>query len=366
MVEQAEEYGWSGEGEGAEILVYAPDEETAERAFQRALPAALLPNVQSPVFAAASGNDVGYVAASTTHVAPDLISPPSRNLFLVADATAENLGMPPRDVRDFVLRGLAEAGPSLPSPNEAGIRRFCEAGAAAAAEDGLIEEEDLAYLAPVEGDPDALGRRALSAGARDWEGRFGLDVAVVGEVLDTDGAETLDLRAGMLALVVRVGGGDLGRLAVSLHRDRIFTRIRAGTDLGAGDDLPAAPEGSEEASDLQAAVRAASNLADARAAGAVYALRRVLRDLAGGLDPRASWKVGGVEARDGFLAHRKDLASAGEGEALISGGIVVAGTGNMWRSAPPFGAPGDEGRWPWEEAGLLGRWAVLDPTGGES
>ena len=365
MVEHAEEYGWSGEGEGAEILVYAPDEETAARAFQRTLPAALLPNVQSPVFAAASRNDFGYAAASTTHVVPDLISPPSRNLFLLADATAENLGMTPLDVRDFVLRGLAEAGPSLPSPNEAGIRRFCEEGARAAAEDGLIEEEDLSYLAPVEGDPDALGRRALAAGARDWEGRFGFDVAVVEEVLDTDGAETLDLRAGMLALVVRVGGGNLGRLALSLHRDRIFTRIRAGIDLGAEDDLPAAPEGSEEASDLLAAVRAASNLADARAAGAVYALRRVLRDIAGGLDLRASWRLGGVEARDGFLIHRKDLAAAGEGEPLISGGTVAAGTGKMWRSAPPFGAPEDEGRWPWEEAGLLGRWAVLDPTGGE-
>ena len=366
MVEHADEYAWSGEGEGAEILVYAPDEKIAERAFERTLPAALLPNVQSPVLTAASATGFGYVAASTSHVAPDLISPPVRGLLLSADATAENLGMPPQDVMNFVLRGLAEAGPSMPSMNEAAVRRACEEGAASTAEDGLIEEEDLAYLPPVEGDPDALGRRALAAGTRDWEDRFGLDVAVVGEVLDTEGAETLDLRPGMLALVIRVGAGDLGRLALAAHRDRIFTRIRAGVDLGAEDDLPAAPAESEEASDLLAALRAAANFADARAARAVYALRRVLGDAAGGLDPRASWRVGGVEERDGFLVHRRDVVAAGDGEPLISGGVVVAGTGKMWRSTPPFGVPEDDGRWPWEEAGLLERWAALDPTVGES
>ena len=366
MVEHAEEYAWSGEGEGAEILVYAPDEGTAAGAFERTLPAALLPNVQSPVFAAASATGFGYVAASTTHAAPDLISPPVRGLLLTADATAENLGMPPRDVMNFILRGLAEAGPSLPPMNEAAVRRACEEGANSAAEDGLIEEEDLAHLPPVEGDPDALGRRSLAAGTRDWEAQFGLNVAVVGEVLDTDGAEALDLRPGMLALVVRVGAGDLGRLALAAHRDRIFTRIRAGVDLGAEDDLPAAPAESEEAADLLAALRAASNFADARAARAVYALRRVLGDAAGGLGLRASWKVGGVEERDEFVVHRKDVAAAGEGDPLISGGVVVAGTGKMWRSAPPFGVPEDEGLWPWEEAGLLERWAVLDPTVGES
>lgn len=366
MVEHAEEFVWSGEGEGAEILVHAPDEQTAESALERTLPAALLPGVQSPVYAASSAEGFGYVAASTTHAAPDLTSPPARGLLLVADVGIENLGMPPRDVPDFVLRGLAEAGPSLPPSNEAGVRRACEEGATAAAEDGLIEEEDLNFLAPVEGDPDALGRRVLAAGTRDWEGPFGLEVAVVGEVLDTDGAESLDLRPGMLALVVRVGAGDLGRLALSLHRDRIFTRIRAGVDLGAEDDLPAAPAGSEEAADLLAAVRAASNFADARAARAVYALRRVLGGVAGGLDLRASWKIGGIEERDGSLVHRKDLAAAGEREPLISGGVVAVGTGKMWRSAPPFGVPEGDGRWPWEEAGLLERWAALDPTVGES
>ena len=366
MVEPAEEFVWSGEGEGAEILVHASDGQTAERALGLTLPAALLPGVRSPVYAAASAGSFGYVAASDTHAAPDLTSPPARGLLLVADVGTENLGMPPQNVPDFVLRGLAEASPSLPPSNEAGVRRACEEGATAAAEDGSIEEEDLEFLAPVEGDPDALGRRVLAAGTRDWEGPFGLEVAVVGELLDTDGAESLDLRPGMLALVIRVGAGDLGRLAVALHRDRIFTRIRAGIDLGAEDDLPAAPAGSEEAADLLAAVRAASNFADARAARAIYALRRVLGGTVGGLDLRASWRVGGVEERDGSLVHRRDLAAAGQGDPLVSGGVLAVGTGKMWRSAPPFGVPEDDGRWPWEEAGLLERWAVLDPTVGES
>jgi tRNA-splicing ligase RtcB (3'-phosphate/5'-hydroxy nucleic acid ligase) len=365
MVDQVEEFAWSGEGEDAEILVRAPDEATAERALDLTLPAARLPGVQGPVHAAASPEDLGWVAASGTHVAPDLISAPARGLLLVADADAGNLGVPTRDVTNLVLRGLAEASPSLPILNEAGVRRVSEEGAAAAAEDGLFEEEDLAHLEPVEGDPDALGRRALIAGTRDWEQGFGLEVAVVGEVLDSEGAEALGVRSGMLALVVRVGGGDLGRLALSTHRGRIFTLIRAGMDLGAQDDLPAAPAGSEEAADLLTAVRAASNFADARAARGVYALRRVLGDAAGGLDIRASWKVGGVETRDGFVVHRKNLAAT-EKEALASGGVVAFGTGKMWRSAPPFGAAEDDGRWPWEEAGLLARLLVLDQAGGES
>ncbi|CAA9467893.1 MAG: RNA-2',3'-PO4:RNA-5'-OH ligase [uncultured Rubrobacteraceae bacterium] len=365
MVDQAEEFAWSGEGEEAEILARAPDEATATRAIDRALPAARLPGVQSPVHAAASGDEFGWVAASGTHAAPDLFSAPIRGLLLVADVDAGSLGLPARDLTDLARRGLAEAGPSLPVLNEAGVRRVCEEGAGAAAEDGLIEEEDLAHLEPVEGDPDALGRRALTAGTRDWEGGFGLEVAVVGEVLDSEGAESLGLRRGLLALVVRAGAGDLGRLALDTHRARIFTRIRAGVDFGAGDDLPAAPLEAEEAADLVAAARAASNFADARAARAVYALRRVLGEVVGGLEMRASWKVGGIEFRDGALIHRDNLAAVAETAVIVSGGAVAAGTGKMWRSAPPFGAPEDEGRWPWEEAGLLERWAELDPTRGE-
>ena len=58
MVDQAEEFVWSGEGEDAEILVRAPDETTAERASERALPAARLPGVHSPVHAAASAENL--------------------------------------------------------------------------------------------------------------------------------------------------------------------------------------------------------------------------------------------------------------------------------------------------------------------
>ena len=365
MVDQAEEFAWSSEGEEAEILVRAPDEATAVRAIDRSLPAARLPGVQSPVHAAASGDELGWVAASGTHAAPDLFSAPARGLLLVAGVDAENLGFPAGDVTDLALRGLTEAGPSLPVLNEAGVRRVCEEGAGAAAEDGLIEEEDLAHLEPAEGDPDALGRRALAAGTRDWEAGFGLEVAVVGEVLDGEGADSLGVRRGMLALLVRAGAGDLGRLALGTHRARIFTRIRAGVDFGAGDDLPAAPLEAEEAADLVAAARAVSNFSDARAARAVYALRRVLGDIVGGLELRAAWRVGGIEVRDGVLIHRNNLAAVAEGGVLASGGAVAAGKGKMWRSAPPFGAPEGGGRWPWEEAGLLERWAGLDPIRGE-
>lgn len=362
MVEHAEEFLWSGEGEGAEILVHAPDEGTAERAFARTLPAADLPGVRSPIHAAASG-ELGWAAASETHAAPDLVSVPARGLLLVAGA--ERPGVPASGLTGYALRGLAEAGPSLPSLNAAGVRRACEEGAFAAAESGLVEEEDLAYLGALEGDPDAPGRRALASGTRDWEEGFGLEAVVVGEILDRDGAEALDLRPGLLALVVRVGAGDLGRLALATHRDRIFARIRAGADFGSGDELPAAPVETEEAADLLSAMNAARNFADARAARALYALRRVLGGPVGGLDARASWRIGGIEERDGLLVHRRNLIPAEARQPVVSGGAVAAGTGKMWLSAPPFGAPESEGRWPWEEAGLLERWVGLKPAGGE-
>jgi tRNA-splicing ligase RtcB len=210
-----------------------------------------------------------------------------------------------------------------------------------------------------------VGRRALAAGQRELE-RIGLQAAVIAEVLDAEGAESLGLERGMLALVVRLGAGDLGRLALAAHRERIVGRIRGGTDLGARDDLPAAPAETEEAADLVAAVAAASNFADARAARSMYALRRVLGDVAGGLSLLAAWKVGGIEALGGALVHRRDLAAVGEGEVLVSSGSVAAGMGKMSRSAPPFGAPGGDGGLPWEEAGLLERWADLDPTEGRA
>ena len=179
--------------------------------------------------------------------------------------------------------------------------------------------------------------------------------------MNAGGAESLGLEAGTLALAVSAGAGDLGRLALTGHRERIAGR---GSDFGTEEDLPAAPAGTEEAADLLAAVGAAANFADGRAALLVYALRRALADTVGALSLRAAWRIGGIEDRDGSLVHRKHLAAAGEGEVLVSGGGVVAGTGKMVGSVPPFGAPEDDGRHPWEEAGVLERWADLDPTEG--
>ena len=365
MVEHAEEFVWSGEGEGAEILINAPDETTAEAAFARTLTVADLPGVRNPVWAAVSQEGFGHVAVSDTHTAPDLVSVTSRGLLLISDAPADGLGIPPRELANLVLRNAGEASRSLPSlaANSAAVARLCEEGAVAVAEDGLMDEDDLAFFDSVEGDPDALGREALAAGGQN-DGRFELEVAVVGEVLDSDGAETLDLGPGMLALLVRVGAGDLGGRSLGTHRGRILNRIRAGVDFGAGTVLPAAPAETEEAADLILALNAAANFADARAARTLYVLRRVLEDVTGNLGVRASWKVGGIEARDGFV-HRKNLAACGTRRSLVSGGVVAGGTGKMWSSAPPFGAPEVEGRWPWEEAGLLERWAALEGAGGE-
>lgn len=359
MAEHAAEYEWRGEGDEAEVILYAPD----DSAFEHALPAARFPGVQSPVYAAASPEGFGWAVASATHAAPDLLSTPTRGLLLVADTTVENLGVEPRELTNRLLRDLPEAGLRLPHLNEAGVARICEGGARAAAEDGLIEEDDLRLLGPRPGDADALGRRALAAGPPEWEARVGLDLRVVAEVLDAETAESLGLQTGVLALVVRVDGGELGRLAFGAHRERILGRVWS-RDFGAEPDLPAAPVGTEEAADLVAALHAASNFADARAARTLWMLRRVLREVAGGLEVRAAWTVGGVEEQGGLLVHRKGLASVTEGEALVSGSYVVAGTGKMWASAPPFGISEEEGRWPWEEVGLLVRWAQLGLPGG--
>jgi len=354
VAEHAAEYEWRGEGDEAEVVLYAPD----GSAFGRALPAARLPGVQSPVYAASSPEGFGWAAASATHAAPDLLSTPTRGLLLVADITTQNLGVEPREMTNLLLRDLPEAGLRLPHLNEAGVARICESGARAAAEDGLIEEEDLRLLGTRPGDADALGRRALAAGPAGWEARVGLDLRVVSGVLDAGGAEGLGLQVGALALIVRVDAGELGRLALAAHRERILGRVWS-RDFGAEPDLPAAPTYTEEAADLVAALHAAANFADARAARTLWMLRRVLREVAGGLEVRAAWTVGGIEEHEGLLVHRKDLASAGAGGVLISGSYAVAGTGKMWASAPPFGVPEEEGRWPWEEAGLLERWAQL-------
>jgi tRNA-splicing ligase RtcB len=319
--------------------------------------------VESPVYATASHVDLGWAAASATHLAPDLLSAPLRGLLLVAGTRSENLGVPPQELMQRVLRELPEVGARLPSLNESGAGRLCESGARSAAEDGLIEEEDLPLLDVRPGDADAIGRRALAAAPREWAGGVEPDLRLVTEILDTEGAESLGLEEGALALVVKVDAGDLGRLALVAHRERILSRVRSG-DFGATPELPAAPAGSGEAEDLVAALYAAANFADARAARTLWWLRRVLGGAAGGLDIRAAWRIGGIEAREGRVVHRSGLAWAESGHVLVCGSYAAAGTGNMWASAPPFGVPEEEGRWPWEEAGLLERLAMLDPPEG--
>jgi tRNA-splicing ligase RtcB len=359
LAEHVAEYEWRGEGEEAEIFLYAPD----DSAFERILPVARFPGVESPVYAAASPEGLGWAAASATHAAPDLLSVPLRGLLLVAGTKSENLGVPPQELMQRILRELPEAGARLPSLNESGAGRLCEWGARAAAEDGLVEEEDLPLLDVRSGDADAIGRRALAAAPHEWEGGVEPGLRLVTEILNTEGAESVGLEEGALALLVKVDAGDLGRLALETHRERILSRVRSG-DFGAAPELPAAPAGSGEAEDLIAALYAAANFADARAARALWMLRRVLGGAAGGLDIRAAWRTGGIEAREGRVVHRRGLAWAESGHALVCGSYAAAGTGNMWASAPPFGVPEEEGRWPWEEAGLLERLAMLDPPEG--
>jgi hypothetical protein len=359
VAEHVAEYEWRGEGDEAEVVLYAPD----DSAFERALTVARLPGVQSPIYAAASPEGFGWVAASETHAAPDLLSAPTRDLLLVADTTTQNLNVEPRGITNLLLRDLPEAGVRLPHLNEAGVARLSESGARAAAEDGLIEEEDLRLLGARPGDADTLGRRALAAGPSGWEARVGLDLRIISGVLDAEGAEGLGLHEGALALVIRADAGELGRLALAVHRDRILGRVWS-RDFGAEPDLPAAPADTGEAADLVAAIHAVANFADARATRALWMLRRVLSEVSGGLEVRAAWTVGGIEERGGLLVHRKDLASAEGGGALVSGRDVGVGTGKMWASAPPFGVPEEEDRWPWEEAGLLERWAQLGLPGG--
>jgi tRNA-splicing ligase RtcB len=359
LAEHAADYEWRGEGDEAEVVLYAPD----DSAFERAMPAARLPGVESPVYAAASQRGFGWAAASTTHVAPDLLSAPRRGVLLVAGTRSENLGLPPQGLRDRIMREFPEAGSRLPSLTESGVGRLCDLGARAAAEDGLVEEEDLPLLGVRPGDADTIGRRALAAGPHEWKGRVEPDLRLLTGILDTGGAESLGLEEGVLVLVVMADAGDLGRLALAAHRERILSRARSG-DFGADPDPPAASAGSGEAEDLIAALHAAANFADARVARALWMLRRVLDGAAGRLDIRAAWRTGGIEEQKGRLVHRRDLTSAEEGYVLVCGSYAGAGTGNMWASAPPFGVPEQEGRWPWEEAGLLERLATLDPPEG--
>ena len=355
MAEHTGDYEWSGEGEEAEIVLFAPDGGAADPGIQRTLPAARLPGAESPVYAATSSEGFGWVAASSTHAAPDLTSIPRRGVLLVAEAG--DLDVPPTDILSFLMRSLSEVG--LPRLDGSGVRRMCESGAIAAAEDALIEEEDLDTFVSSAGDPDALGRRAISEGARDWEIRpRELGVKVVEETFDAEAAEELGLRPGTLVFVLDVGAGNLGRLALTAHRERI-----AGRDFGR-EGVPAAPVETEEAADLLSALGAVSNFVDGRATLLIYALRRALSGAAGRLSVSAAWRVGGIEDDGGLLVHRNTLAAVGNEQIITAGGNVTAGTGNMSGSAPPFGTPEDSGLWPWEEAGLMERLVGLgDPRG---
>lgn len=359
MTEHVADFEWRGEGDEAEVVLYAPN----DSAFERVLPAARLPGVESPVYAAASESGFGWAVVSAESVAPDLASGPMRGVLLTTDAAVENLEVRPKDLRAMILRNLAEVG--TPALGMAGVRRVCEGGALAVAEYGLIEAEDLALFGVRDGEPDALDRRAIAAGERDWEDRLGeMGVYVVGEVFDSEGAEEAGIEPDALAVEVRIGSGDLGRLASAAHRERILGRVWSG-EFELDQALPVAPPGSGEAADLLAALRAAENFADGRAALFLYALRRALRDIGGGgVSPRASWSVGGIEEREGSFVHRRGLAAAGEGKVLVAGSSVATGTGKMWGSVPPFGTCENEGRWAWEEAGLLERLAGLSPPGG--
>ena len=367
MAEHVSDFEWRDEGEEAEVAVYAPDAATAQRTLERALPAARLPGTESPVAAASSQDGFGRVTVSATHASPDLFSSPRYGLLLVAEVPVAGLGTPPDELPRLLARRLSEV--TLPEIGEAGVRELSESGATWAAGEGFIEEEDLSFFLTASGartgDPDSLGRRALAAGARDWTRPGMIGTFAVGEILDSDAAGEAGLEEGALALVVDVGAEDLGRLALAGHRERIVARTVHG-DFGSPEGLPAAPAYTEEAADLRSAAGAAAGYAAGRAALVLYALRRAMRDLTP-LPFRAAWSVGGLEGEEGGRhLHRDGLAAVGEGGLLVSGLRVAAGGGRMFGSAPPFGVLEQEGKWPWEEAGLCAGVSVLEPLGGRS
>lgn len=359
MAERTGDYEWRIEGEAAEAVLYAPDEAALEYPRLRSgLDAATgLPGVESPVYAAASPRGYGLVAASSSHVAPGLVSAPRVGLLLVAGSPVDRLGLPPEDLPRLLARSLSEV--SMPSLSEPELRAACESGAVWAAGEALLGEEDLAPLGASGGDPDALGRRALAVGSREWDPRPGADVRVygVGEMPGSATADSLGLYRGALVVVASVVTGDLGRLALEGHRQRISRR-----DFGDPGTVAAAPRGTEEAADLIAATDAASGYAAARASLLIYALRRALEESVGALDLAASWSLGGFEERGGATLHRRSLARLRRGDALVCGETVASGTGAMLDSAPTFDSEGER-EWPWEESGLLESAALLRPPG---
>ncbi len=355
MTEQANEFEWRREGEEAEIVVNAPDSSIAEIAMQKAAPFATLPGVTNPVHAAASPESFGCVVASETHASATLFSPPERSVLLVVDASGP--GRPsPEELTGIAMRALSDARTTAPS--ERYVRRLCEEGGRAAAEEGLMGEEDLVFFPSAPGDADALGRRAIEAGVRGWrELPESVEALVVAEVLDPAGLDELGLERGSLVMVLRSDAGELGRLAISSHRDRIQSRA-GGFGMECGP--VAAPLDSEEALDLLSASNAAANFADGRMASTLYAIQNSVTEAVGEPRIRASWRIGGIQEDGGVATHRTGLASVAEGRAVVSGGVLGCGTGNMYRSAPPFSVMEYDGRHAWEEAGLLVRWARLE------
>jgi tRNA-splicing ligase RtcB len=361
LAERVGDFEWRGEGENAEISLHAPSGADGEALMELLRPAAELADVESPVYAAAVGREIGWALRSAGHLAPDLAGAPERGLLLVAETPVSAFDSP-GELRAGILRRLSEM--RLPTLSVSGAREICESGATAAAEMGLIEEDDLLFFGHEVGDPDTVTRRAFSASTRDWEDPARFDVFEVKEVFDSERAGELGLEPGFLAFVVRTGAGDLGRLALLAHRQRIGDRIARG-EFEVESGPPAAPAETGEAEDLLAAFRAVANFAGGRAALLVYSLRRAVAETAGLLRVRSGWEVGGVEERDGFV-HRKELATAGTGSVLVAGDAVAAATGAMIGSAPAFGVPEEDGMWPWEEAGLLERLAGLGTIGDPS
>lgn len=383
MMDHSEEFVWRGDGEEAEIVVYAPDADLARQGFVRARRAAALPGAESPVFCAISESGYGHVLRSPAGVSPGLASPPERGLLLAAELPARELarrlGVEEERVGREVLRRFGDSVGGLPRPDAATLRRVCEVGAEVAAGEGVIEEEDLAFLGPLPGDGEAVGRRALLAGEREWGEVFAeIEPLRAVEVLDSEGFERFGVEPDVLLLRLRVGSGDLGRLAFRAHRERIAARVLSGTFDRVADptdgaqSLPVAPAGTEEVRDFLLASAAAANYADALISLSLLVCRRALGDVVGGLSVRTSWRVGGVLEEDGASTHRDGLAAAGEGDVLAvaarpgsePGGALCAALGTMGASAPPFSVQeDDEGRWPWEEVGLLGRLARLGAYG---
>jgi hypothetical protein len=342
-VERTGDYEWRGEGEEAELVLYASE----ASAFDRLTVAGYLPDARNPVYGAAAGGEPGWVVASESHVSPDLVSVPLFGLLLIADSPMSSLGVEPRDFPRLLSRNLSEVRP--PSLGGAEARAACESGAMWAAGEELLEEEDLALFPRADGASEALGRRALSAGSYEI-GEVTADIAAYGT---REEDEEIEVPAGALLFVVRAGCGEAGRLALSAHREHV-----AAGEFDSPGGLRIAPLWSREAEDFGVALGSLSNLAAARTAVSLYVLRRALAGMAGELRPLAVWGSGGLEARGEERLHRSRLAAVGEGEIFVCGGQIATGTGDMMDSVPEFGAPEE-----WEEAGLLERRLELSPLG---